>query len=505
MKSGVKINQVFFNRDQFNKYLFKSTEEKFLKKGEKMFLQLFKEKTKKVSAYKKFLKENKISINQIQSIKDLDKIPLIDKNNYLRKYNLEELTWDGHFNGSYTISVNSGSTGEPFYFPRSIDQDWQYALVAEQYLLNNFSIDKKTTLYINTFAMGVWIGGLFTFEAIRLLSEKGNYNLSLINTGIHKDEIFRAVKNLGDKFDQIIIGGYPPFVKDILDLGETQNINWKKYNLRFVFSAEGFSEEFREYVYKKAGVKNYYLSSLNHYGTADMGTMAHETPLTILVRKLANKNKKLRKDLFNRSDTLPTLVQYIPEFFYFESVNGILVCSGYSGLPFFRYNLKDVGGVIKYSEICQIFKQNKINLEKEIEKNNLVNYVTKLPFVFLFERDDFVVKLYGANIYPETIRHVLQKTKYEKIFSGKFTMLVKTDLKQNQKLEINLELKPQVVNKISKKEIVDDIVEQLIKENSEFKSNYLSLPNQQKPEVNIWNFESEIYFKPGGKQRWIKK
>lgn len=504
MKAYQKVNPLFFETEKFRDYLFNSSEKVFNKKGQKMYLQLFSEMVKHVPAYKEFLKENKFS-KKINTFEDLKDLPLLDKNSYLRKYPLEDLTWNGNFCDSYTISVNSGSTGEPFYFPRTQDQDWQYALVAEQYLINNFNIDKKTTLYINTFAMGVWIGGLFTFEAIRLLSEKGKYNLSLINTGIHKDEIFRAIKNLGGKFDQIIIGGYPPFVKDILDLGEAQNIRWRKYNLCFIFSAEGFSEEFREYIYRKSGIKNYYLGSLNHYGTADMGTMAHETPLTILIRKLANENMSLKKDLFGRSDTLPTLAQYIPEMFYFESVNGILVCSAFSGLPLCRYNLKDTGGVLTYSEVKKILLQHSYDLDEEVQKNNLSSYVTKLPFVFLFERDDFVVKLYGANIYPETIRHVLQKSRYENKLSGKFTILVKLDKNLNQRLVVNLELKSGVVKNINKRLLVNDIVSQLRKENSEYNSNYISSPLKQRPIIKLWEFESELYFKPGGKQKWIKR
>jgi phenylacetate-coenzyme A ligase PaaK-like adenylate-forming protein len=48
-------------------------------------------------------------------------------------------------------------------------------------------------------------------------------------------------------------------------------VDWKKYNLRFIFSAEGFSETFRDYVAEVAGLKNAYLDTLNHYGTVDQG------------------------------------------------------------------------------------------------------------------------------------------------------------------------------------------------------------------------------------------
>ena len=67
--------------------------------------------------------------------------------------------------------------------------------------------------------MGVWIGGLFTYEAVKTIAERGDYALSIITPGLNKAEVVKAVKHLGKDFDQIIIGSYPPILKDILDDG----------------------------------------------------------------------------------------------------------------------------------------------------------------------------------------------------------------------------------------------------------------------------------------------
>src|SRR6202034_2208750 len=112
--------------------------------------------------------------------------------NYLRKYRREELCWDGQFSeGQWVISTTSGSTGEPFYFPRTNFQDEYYALTAELYLRENFQIHHHKTLYINAFAMGAWIGGLFTYEAIHRVAQRG-YALSVINPGIYKAEVINS-------------------------------------------------------------------------------------------------------------------------------------------------------------------------------------------------------------------------------------------------------------------------------------------------------------------------
>ena len=211
-------------------------ESRWQRRGERRALRLFHQMAERVPAYRDFLRSNKLNPSGIKSIDEFDKIPLIDKDNYLRKYPKEMLVWDGDLKGKrWVISSTSGSTGEPYYFPRQDSQDWQYAVTAEMYLRHNFEIDKKSTLYIIAFPMGAWIGGVFT---LKILADRGDYNLSVITPGIHKLEVINAVKQLGDKFDQIIIGSYAPFLKDILDDGERMGVKWKKYDLGFIFSSQ---------------------------------------------------------------------------------------------------------------------------------------------------------------------------------------------------------------------------------------------------------------------------
>src|SRR3989344_3459563 len=505
MKSISKIPRGFKNVPSLEIDLQVKPEKYWVNRGERRALKLFHLMAKRVPAYKDFLKKNKIHPYLFKSIKDFKNIPPIDKNNYLRIYPLESMCWDGKLKERrWTISTNSGSTGEPFYFPGRFDQDWHYAIVAELYLRNNFEIHKKTTLYLDCFAMGAWIGGLFTYEAIRLVAERGNYPLTVYTPGIIKEEILKAVKILGPKFDQIIIGGYPPFVKDVIDDGRKEGINWKKYKLGFVFSAEGFTEEFRDYIYRASGVKEYFHASLNHYGTADMGTMAYETPLAILIRKLINGKDRLTSAIFPEENRLPTLTQYIPDLFYFEQEKDILYCSAYSGLPFVRYDLKDYGGILGYGEVFKKLKNAGTDLYAVAKKTGINCW--QLPFVYLYERKDFVVKLYGANIFPEAVRHALEQNTFEECITSKFTMMIKFDKKQDQYLEINIELKKGVkkTDDLVRK-IQAEVVKYLLKENSEYTSNYRSLRVRQIPRIVLWPYEYPDLFKSVGKQKWVKK
>ncbi|MGD0977244.1 MAG: hypothetical protein ABR875_03055 [Minisyncoccia bacterium] len=463
---------------------------------------------KRVPAYKSYLDKQNFNSKGVKKFNDFRKIPTIDKTDYLRNYPLEELCWDGKFKQKrWVISATSGSTGEPFYFPRENVQDLQYAGTAELYLITNFDIQKKSTLYIDAFPMGIWIGGLFTYEAIKIIAERGNYPLSIITTSVDKKEIINSVKKFGEKYDQIIIGCYGPFLKDAIDEGLAQGIDWKKYNLKFIFSAEGFCEEFRDYIAEKTGLKNIYRDTLNHYGTVDQGTLAYETPLAILIRRLAVKQSRfLYKQIFPNTKKLPTLCQYDPELFFFEEVRGQLLCSAFSGLPLVRYDLKDNGGVIGFEDMMSKIKKSGIDIRTEAKKAGIEDTIWRLPFVYVYERSDFSVSLYGFQIYPETIRRVLLESKFHEDITGKFTMMVKGDQNANQLFEVNIELKlHRIGSKKLEKIIEHEITKHLIAENSEYRKTYSENPVGIKPHIVFWDYEHPEYFSNKGKQKWIKK
>jgi phenylacetate-CoA ligase len=91
--------------------------EHWLKEGRKQIDRLIKFVLKTTSAYRKFLKDNGIDYTKIKGFPDLQNLPIIDKNNYLRKYDYLELFPNKDIS-SKVVSATSGSTGEPFYFFR---------------------------------------------------------------------------------------------------------------------------------------------------------------------------------------------------------------------------------------------------------------------------------------------------------------------------------------------------------------------------------------------------
>lgn len=501
------IEKHFKNSDVFLKLLQTKREEFWIKRGDKYFFELFNKVYREVPAYKKYLRKRKFGADSISSTQEISMVPLTSKMDYLKAYPLSELTSKSFYpKGNWVFSATSGSTGEPYYFPRTVKQDLYYALTAEMYLRNNFEIEKKRTLYINGFALGIWIGGIFTYQAVKHILEKNKFDLSLISSGANKEEMFKTLKKLYKDFDQVIIGGYPPFVKDFVDYSIGQGFDWSKIEKGFVFSAEGFSEDFRDYIAKNANIKNIYKDTLNHYGTVEIGTQSYETPICVLIRRLALKNKKFYKLMFGYGNRLPTLTQYIPEQFFFEEVNGNLICTSESGLPLIRYDLKDFGGVKKFNEVIKLAKDCEIDLKEEIKKAKIEKTVWELPFVYVFERADSSVSMSGANIYPENIKPILLNAQFRKYCTGRFAMEVVRNKKQEQTLILNIEVMPvDFAKKPFTSSLKKAIFERLISVNTEYNYIYTHLGRKTLPKIFLREYGDKKYFNRKGKQRWVIK
>src|SRR4051794_10522620 len=71
-------------------------ENDWIESGQKMALELFHAMSRRVPAYKDFLKQHNINPESIKTTADLAQVPTISKDNYLRAYPLEQLCWDGN-------------------------------------------------------------------------------------------------------------------------------------------------------------------------------------------------------------------------------------------------------------------------------------------------------------------------------------------------------------------------------------------------------------------------
>lgn len=473
----------------------------------KRSLKLFHKAVKDVPAYKAFLHEHDLSPKQIKKPADLSRVPITSKKTYLVKNRLRDLVWSEDLKHPLLFCSTSGSTGDPYYFPRNERLGWQYSFLVEDYIKYS-SYGRGPTLVLVAFGMGVWIGGVITLRAFEIAAERIKGPVSILPVGNNKVEVFKALRKLAPNFDQTIIVGYPPFVKDLVDEAQGEGINLRRHNIRFLFAAESFTETFRDYICRAVGIKDPLRDTLNIYGTADIGAMAFETPLSILTRRLImNSDAELRKAIFRQVEKTPTLAQYNPDFIEFEEVNGEVVLTGNSALPLIRYAVGDHGGVFSYAAIRELMREYNLDLDQEIKKAGIERLINKeWPFVFVYERADFSVKLNAVIIYPEFVKEALLKPKLTPFFTGRFTMADKIDAHHNQFLQVNIELKKGVEPGLAiEQQALKIIHSTLLKKSSEFGDMIKAYPGKELIQIVLWPNGHPRYFVPGTKQKWVEK
>ncbi len=469
-------------------------------KGFKEALKLFKETAKNVPAYRAFLKRHAINPQKINSYGDFLKVPMMDKKNYLRFFDFFDLF--PHRKIPYMISASSGSSGKPFYWPRGNEQEEIGGRIHENILKNCFGIKKnERTLVIVCFSMGTWIAGTFTVSSIKWIAGLG-YNISVIPPSIEKEDAVNILRDLAPLFDRVIIAGYPPFLRDILEEAKIQKVNIKKLKLNLLFAGENFSEKYRQIMHQIAGIKNMFYGSASIYGTADAGAIGHETSASIFIRKIISKNKKFAKE-FNLESFIPSIVQYDERWVFFEVVSGEMIFSTNSGIPLVRYNIRDTGQVISHDDMRVVLKSYGFLVEAckfGFEK-------WKMPFIFLGSRADVATTFYALNIYPENIKAGLESKDVYKLVSGKF--IAKSSLFYNgrdQKLIIEVELARNVKpSKSIENKIRNNLFDNLIKLNMEYRKLYRSIGSKAIPSLILVSFGDNRFVVKKSKHIWSKK
>lgn len=489
-----------FNPHKARQRLTNEPEHLWMERGQKRALALFHQAAKHVPAYKDFLQKHSIKPSQIRTIDDYKKVPPVDKANYLRHYPLDQLTWYGHLPSAQMISVSSGSSGQPFFWPRTQILDAETALEHELFLATHFEMDKYSTLFLVCFAMGMYVAGPITLNSLLRMGEKG-YPVTTVTPGYSPEDVLRIIPELAPHYDQIVLAGYPPYVKEIIDKGAARGINWKDIRTRFLLAGEGFNETWRTYVAGLAGNKSPVNDFINLYGTADAAVVGHETQASIIVRRRIAEDIEARRRLFQQ-ERMPSFLQFHPEHKYFEEVNDELVFTAPGGIPLVRYNVHDSGGVLTRADITTAIPAMKEYFDQLESEHKLWN----LPFVYVYGKSDHTVILYGANVYPENIKRGLESEDIVENFSGKIIMSIDLDEKKDQRLMIEVECAPnRKPTKSLEEKTKERVYEVLLRENSEYKVVNTAIGKRTIPYIKLFEWENKKFKGKNVKHMWTAK
>jgi phenylacetate-CoA ligase len=484
-------------------HLLRSRPEAFWQRaGERRALRLFHAAAKRVPAYKEFLGRHKIKPQKIRTIKDFIQVPETDKKNYINAYGLEKRCWDGDLARLNLLAESSGTTGEPKFWPRGGYQEFEASIIHELIYRYSFDIDKYKTLLIVGFPMGVYVSGVATLFPSLLVA--GKYNMSVVSPGNNKAEVLRTVEYLQKDFEQIILIGHPFFIKDVIESGRQKGIHWSRTRLRLMFCSEGFNETWRRYVVGETGRPFHYRNTVSTYGSSELLLMAHETPLSIYARNLMDKNEKFKEQIVT-SRFVPNFFQYNPIMRYIETSGSDLLFTSASGLPLMRYNLHDGGSIVSFKNVLSTLDLTRPAWRGEFARDSKQNSIWQLPFVALGGRTDQTIVFYAANIYPEHIHLALNYGPFLKKLTGKFVMHKHYLKNMDEFLEINIELKQNILpSKVFAKSIENYIFNKLREINMEYLD--VSTKNAHKlvcPVIKLWSYQHEKFFKPGLKPKYI--
>jgi phenylacetate-CoA ligase len=454
-----------------------------------------------VPAYRAFLAERGVDPERVRTPQDFHALPLTNKADYLLRYPLGQLCRGGRLEGCDFVAVSSGSTGKPAFWPRFVTDELPVAVRFEQVFQDSFAADRRRTLAIVCFALGTWVGGMFTSSCCRWLAAKG-YPITILTPGNNKAEIWRVVRELAPQFEQTVLLGYPPFLKDVIDGGIADGIDWRPFNVKLVMAGEVFSEEWRSLVGERLGVSDPCYASASLYGTADAGVLGNETPLSIVIRRFLAGQPEAARALFGES-RLPTLVQYDPYARYFEVEDGTLLFSGRNGVPLVRYHIADSGGIVTYEAMLRFLADHGFDPVAALADHGWRG-VRHLPFVYVFGRSNFAVSYFGANIYPENIAIGLEQQQVASWVTGKFVLQAVEGLDAAPHLAIAVELAPGVAADDAKAGAIgESILTHLMRLNSEF-ANYTPA-EYRPPRIALKSTGDPEWFPVGVKHRYTRR
>jgi phenylacetate-CoA ligase len=136
-------------------------------------VELFRGAARDIPAYREFLTSQGIDSADVKTYADFQTLPLTTKQNYMLAYPLPALTRDGRLAECEMVAVSSGSTGKPLFWPRSSMHELDIATRFEHVFHGSFHADTRPTLVVICFALGSWVGGMYTALCCRYLAQKG--------------------------------------------------------------------------------------------------------------------------------------------------------------------------------------------------------------------------------------------------------------------------------------------------------------------------------------------
>ena len=358
----------------------------------------------------------------ISGPEDFDKLPITTKENYVKRYSIEARCHGGRIPArGVVIDESSGSSGTPNNWVRGqAERASTRRLLHHSYRLR---FKDRPLVFLNCFALGPWATGMNVSMAI--------VDIAILKSiGPDKAKLENTLSLFGPDYGYVL-AGYPPFVKDWLD---TTELDLSSFDLHLITGGEGCSEGLRDFF------EATFSTVISSYGASDLEiNLAGETDLSIELRKLCGKDPELSRELFGR-ERPPMIFQYNPFDYLVETTQEgellFTVVRRDSVAPKIRYNLRDLGGTLRYRDVEGHLAARGVDLGR------LADPAPGLSFLYVFGRNDLSVPFYGSKVFTTDLETILHETAALKDAYSSFQLQVVEDESLAKKLVIRLERAP---------------------------------------------------------------
>jgi phenylacetate-CoA ligase len=375
-----------------------------------------------VPAYASFVREHGGEVSVRRWKPDFSRVPATTKDNYVRRYSVEERCVGGRLplRGA-VIDESSGTSGEPSNWVRGPEerQDARKLL----HLGVHRTLGKKPFFVVNAFALGPWATGM-------------NLSMSIVDIAVLKStgpdvaKIEKTLELFGPGY-RYLVCGYPPFLKTLVD---RSSLDWSRYDCIAAVGGEGMSEALRDYL--RRSFREVYSS----FGASDLEiNIATENDFTIAFRRLLLERDDLRQALrLPDHGSAPMVFQYNPLDYLIEvNEDGelvITICRLDTAAPKLRYCIHDLGCVRRFGEVRTALRGAGVELDA------LSPSWIDLPLLFHYGRSDATVAFYGANLPVADVEEAVFSLDGLRDRVSSFMLVTGEDDEANKTLDLAFEL-----------------------------------------------------------------
>ena len=353
-------------------------------------LDTFRRAATHVPAYRTILQESGIAPDEITTLEDFQRLPILDKHTTFQRFPIHELHLDGELGKISWVLTSSGASGVFSYGLYDPPGAQAYKERIDMALDAVLEVGTRKSMLLNCLPMGV-----------KLYSEL----CTLGETSVRSDMACGLIETFGAYHEQIILVGETAFIKRILELGLERGIDWKTPRVHVILGEEMVAENARKYFegILQTEAANFETGLIGaSMGVAELGlNLFFEVPPVrpvILLRRALHDDPELREEILGPGfTTAPALFNYNPDRIYVEFVDGKFVITPLDPnrpIPLVRYTPDD------YGEFLDLPESARPKLEAMgIEFDTL----TQLPIVVVRGRGEFATSGEGR-IYPEEIK-----------------------------------------------------------------------------------------------------